>query len=317
MKQMSETDGSSIAGNDQGSNIATDSSVAEPAPTSWIIVAVRYVRRNPSLTGGSLMLLMLLLFVVIGGLLIDPDNARPMANRPRLAPSAEHVLGTDRQGKDVLTVMVIGTPQTLRIGLIAGGIGVVVGTVLAFFSVYYGGIVDILVSSVVDILRTVPGLLVLVIIAISVPGDMTVEMMALIVAALSWLNPARILRSQVLVLREKPYVEMARFSGMSGPEIIVKEMIPNLMPYLISTFVLAVAGAILASIGLEALGLGAFESNTLGMTIYWNIHYGSLLNGWWWWLFPPILMIVFLFVALFLVSIGLDEWANPRLRRKL
>lgn len=301
MKQMSET----------------NSNIAKLAPISRIIVTLRYVRRNPSLTGGSLMLLLLLLFVVIGGLLIDPDNARPMANRPRQAPSAEHLLGTDRQGKDVLTVMVIGTPQTMRIGLIAGAIGVAVGTLLAFFSVYYGGIVDMLVSSVVDILRTVPGLLVLVIIAISVPGDMTVEMMSLIVAALAWLNPARIIRSQVLVMREKPFVEMARFSGMSGPEIIVKEMMPNLMPYLISTFVLAVAGAILASIGLEALGLGAFESNTLGMTIYWNIHYGSLLNGWWWWLLPPILVIVFLFVALFLVSLGLDEWANPRLRRKL
>lgn len=294
-----------------------DSNVAEPASTSRIIVVFRYIRRNPSLMTGSLMLLLLLLFVVIGGLLIDPDNARPMANRPRLAPSTEHLLGTDRQGKDVLTVMVIGTPQTVRIGLIAGGIGVAVGTILAFFSVYYGGWFDIFVSSLVDVLRTVPGLLVLVIIAISIPNDMTVEMMALIVAALSWLVPTRVLRSQVLVMRQKPYVEMARFSGMSGPEIIVKEMIPNLMPYIISTFVLAVAGAILASIGLEALGLGAFESNTLGMTIYWNIFYGSMLNGWWWWLLPPIFVIAFLFVALFLVSLGLDEWANPRLRRKL
>lgn len=294
-----------------------DGNKAKPTSVSRIVIALRYVRRNPSLTAGSLMLLALLLFVVIGALLIDPDNARPMANRPRLAPNAEHALGTDRQGKDVLTVMVIGTPQTIRIGLIAGGIGVAVGTFLAFFSVYYGGWVDVFVSSLVDILRTVPGLLVLVIIAISIPGDMSVEMMALIVAALSWLVPTRVLRSQVLVMRQQPYVEMARFSGMSSPEIIIKEMMPNLMPFIISTFVLAVAGAILASIGLEALGLGAFESNTLGMTIYWNIFYGSLLNGWWWWLLPPILIIVFLFIALFLVSLGLDEWANPRLRRKL
>ncbi len=296
--------------------VETDSSLVEPIVSGKGRFSFRYLLRNPALLAGLLMLLALLLFVVIGSILTDPDNARPMANRPRQPPSSDNFLGTDRQGKDVLTVMVIGTPQTLRIGLIAGTIGVAVGTLLAFFSVYYGGVVDMTVSSMVDILRTVPGLLVLVIIAISVPGDMTVEMMALIVAALSWLNPARIMRSQVLVLRQSPYVEVARFTGMSDPEIIIKEMMPNLMPYIISTFVLAVAGAILASIGLEALGLGAFESNTLGMTIYWNIFYGSLLNGWWWWLLPPIFVIVFLFVALFLVSLGLDEWANPRLRRK-
>ena len=73
--------------------------------------------------------------------------------------------------------------------------------------------------------------------------------------------------------------------------------------------------AVFASLGLEALGLGPFESNTMGMTIYWNIWYGSLLNGWWWWWSPPIIMIVLLFVGLFLISRGLDEWANPRLRR--
>jgi peptide/nickel transport system permease protein len=110
-------------------------------------------------------------------------------------------------------------------------------------------------------------------------------------------------------------VELALFTGMSGPEIIVKEMMPNLMPYIVSTFVLSITSAIFASLGLEALGLGPFESNTLGMTIYWNIWYGSLLNGWWWWWLPPIIVIMLLFVGLFLVSRGLDEWANPRLRR--
>lgn len=94
-------------------------------------------------------------------------------------------------------------------------------------------------------------------------------------------------------------------------------MMPNLMPYIVSTFVLAVSGAVLASIGLEALGLGPFEANTLGMTIYWTIWYGALLNGWWWWWVPPILIIVALFVGLFLISQGLDEWANPRLRRRV
>jgi peptide/nickel transport system permease protein len=276
-----------------------------------------YLRRNPPLIAGTLLLLLIAIFVVVGTFVTEPDDARPLAHRPSQAPSAEHWLGTDRLGKDILAVMAEGTPQTIRIGLIAGAIGVAIGTILAFFSGYYGGAFDTIVRSTVDILRTIPALIVLVIIAISVPGEMSVEMMALIIAALSWLGPARVLRSQVLVIRQQNYVELARFTGMSGPEIIVREMMPNLAPFIVAVFVSAVSGAVLASIGLEALGLGPFEANTLGMTIYWNIWYASLINGWWWWWAPPIIIILMLFVGLFLVSQGLDEWANPRLRKSV
>ena len=141
--------------------------------------------------------------------------------------------------------------------------------------------------------------------------------MALIIAALAWLGPTRVLRSQVLIIRQQSYVELARFTGISNPEIIIKEMMPNLMPFIVAVFITSVSGAILASIGLEALGLGPFEANTLGMTIYWNLWYASLINGWWWWWAPPIAVIVVLFVGLFLISQGLDEWANPRLRRRV
>jgi peptide/nickel transport system permease protein len=273
-----------------------------------------YLRRNPSLLVGIGLLLVIVLFVVVGSFKTKPSDAKPLSYKPSQAPSAAHWMGTDRLGKDILAVMVEGTPETISIGLIAGTIGVVIGTLLAFFSGYYGGWFDTLTRSVVDILRTIPFLLVLIIIAISI-GKLTIQQMALTVAVLAWLDPTRILRAQVLVLKQQAYVELARFTGMSGPEIIIKEMMPNLMPYIVSTFVLSITSAVFASLGLEALGLGPFESNTLGMTIYWNIWYGSLLNGWWWWWSPPIIMIVLLFVGLFLISRGLDEWANPRLRR--
>lgn len=288
-----------------------------PPPSNRMRNVARYFRRNPSLLAGLFLLLLIVIFVVVGALVTDPEDARPLAFRPSQPPSEEHWLGTDRLGKDILAVMTEGTPQTLRIGIIAGVIGTLTGTILAFFSGYYGGIFDTIIRSTVDILRTIPGLVVLVIIAISLPGDMSVEEMALIVAALAWLGPTRVLRSQVLVIRRQSYVELARFSGMSGPEIIVREMIPNLMPFIVAVFITSISGAILASIGLEALGLGPFEANTLGMTIYWNMWYASLINGWWWWWAPPIAVIVLLFVGLFLISQGLDEWANPRLRRRV
>ena len=275
------------------------------------------MRRNRALIFGLILLLIIVVFVIVGSIVTDPEDARPLAYRPSQEPSAEHWLGTDRLGKDILAVMTEGTPQTIYIGLVAGAIGVTIGTILAFFAGYYGGLFDTFTRSTVDILRTVPALLVLVIIAISIPGTMSVTMMALIVALLAWLGPTRVIRSQVLVIKQQSYVELARFSGRSGPEIIVREMMPNLMPFIVAVFITAVSGAILASIGLEALGLGAFESNTLGMTIYWNIWYASLLNGWWWWWSPPIFIIILLFVGLFLISQGLDEWANPRLRSRV
>ena len=139
---------------------------------------------------------------------------------------------------------------------------------LAFIAGYYRGMTDTLIRGVADIGLTVPGLLVLIIIAVSVSGGLTVNEMAIVVASLAWLNPTRTIRSQVLTLRERGYVEVARLNGMSGPEIILREMMPNLLPYLAATLVNAVSAAILASIGLEVLGLGPLESPTLGMTLY-------------------------------------------------
>jgi len=136
-----------------------------------------------------------------------------------------------------------------------------------------------------------------------------------VVAALAWMYPTRTIRSQVLTMRERGYVHVARLSGMSGPEIIVKEMMPNLLPYLAATFVAAVAAAILASIGLEALGLGPQNEPTLGMTIFWGLYYTAVLRGLWWWWMAPIAVIVLIFIGLFLMAAGLDRVANPRLRR--
>jgi peptide/nickel transport system permease protein len=168
---------------------------------------------------------------------------------------------------------------------------------------------------VVDTLLTVPSLLVLIIIAASIKTFISVDIMALIVASLAWTHPTRTIRAQVLSLRGRVYVQMAKLSGMSGFEIIVRELIPNLLPYLAASFVGAVASAILSSIGLEALGLGPQNEPTIGMTIYWAIYFDALLRNLWWWWLPPIVVVVALFLGLYLLSAGLDEIANPRLRR--
>jgi peptide/nickel transport system permease protein len=277
--------------------------------------AFRYLRRNPSLAVGIALLGALALFVIIGHLVVDTENARPLSAPTLRPPSAEHPFGTDRQGRDLLAVMVAGTPLTLRIGFIAGFLGVGIGTILAFISAYYRGFLDTVIRGIADIGLTVPGLLVLIIIAVSIKGTLTVNQMALVVASLAWLYPTRTIRAQVLSLRERPYVEMAQLSGMSGLSIIFLELMPNLLPYLAATLVNAVSAAILASIGLEVLGLGPIDAPTLGMTLYWVNFNAAMINGWWWWWTAPTVIILTVFLGLFFLTVGLDEIANPRLRR--
>jgi peptide/nickel transport system permease protein len=278
---------------------------------------LRYFRRNPSLVLGIALLAAIVLFIVIGRLFVDVEDARPLSAPVLRPPSQAYPFGTDRQGRDLLAVMVAGTPLTLRIGFIAGFIGVGLGAALAFVAAYYRGFIDTVIRGIADIGLTVPGLLVLIIIAVSIKGTLTVNQMAIVVASLAWLYPTRTIRAQVLSLRERGYVEIARLSGMSGPGIIFVELLPNLLPYLAATLVNSVSAAILASIGLEVLGLGPIDAPTLGMTLYWVNFNAAMINGWWWWWLEPTVIILTVFLGLFLLTVGLDEIANPRLRRSV
>ncbi len=276
---------------------------------------LRYLLRNPIMIVGLLLLLSLVLFCGIGALTYDTTRASALSVLPGLPPDRTSPLGTDVAGRDLFAVLVVGTPLTLRIGVVAGLVGLCVGTVLGFIAAYYGGWVDTIIRGVVDIGLTVPGLLVMTLVAVSVQGHLSVNQMALVVALLAWLRPARTIRSQVLTLRERSYVDLARLSGMSSVEIIVQEMLPNLLPYLLASLVSAISAAMLSSIGLEALGLGSLSSTTLGMTLYWVIFHNALLLGMWWWFIPPIVVLIVLFVGLYCVSMGLDEFCNPRIRK--
>jgi peptide/nickel transport system permease protein len=157
----------------------------------------------------------------------------------------------------------------------------------------------------------------LIVLAMRIRGGMTVLQMTFVISVLAWLYPARTIRSQVLTIKRRGYVQVARLSGMKGPEVIVKELLPNLLPYLVGSFVASISAAVLAAIGLEALGLGPFEAPTLGMTLYWVNYNAAIINGWWWWWVPPIVVISVLFTGLFLVAVGLDEVSNPRIRNRV
>jgi peptide/nickel transport system permease protein len=276
-----------------------------------------YCRRNPSLVIGLALMLALLLFVVVGSLVVDLSKANPLSGIPDQPPSALYPLGTDTSGREMLAAMIVGTPLTIKIGLLAAIIGLSVGIVLGLLAGYFGGRVDMIIRGVADVILPIPALAVLVVIASVINQSINANMMALIVASLAWMWPTRTIRSQVLSMRERGYIEVARLCGLNGVEIVLREIMPNLLPYLAASFVSATGAAILAAIGLEALGLGPQNEPTLGMTIFWANYYGAIIRGEWWWWAPPIVAIVVVFVGLFLVSSGLDEVANPRLRRSV
>lgn len=267
------------------------------------------------LIAGAILVTLVALFGLVGQLFVPIEMSEVGAGRPAKPPSAEHWLGTDQQGRDVLADLIYGTPTSLEIGVIAGVFGVTIGALVGLIAGYAGGFIDEVIKIIVDILLTIPSLMILIIVA-SMLGAVSVEAMALIIAALAWMWPARAVRAQVLTIRERMYVQVARFNGASNFRIIIGELLPNLLPYLAANLVGAISGAILASVGLSTLGLGPMTRPSLGLTFYWAITYGALIRQMWWWFLPPIVIIVVLFLGLFMMSQGLDQIANPRLQSK-
>jgi peptide/nickel transport system permease protein len=209
--------------------------------------------------------------------------------------------------------MVIGIPNTFKIGFLAGAVGVLIGTLIGLFAGYYRGYVDTIFSSFADVMLVIPTLAILITVSAYV-RVVTVELMAVIVGLLAWPLPARVIRSQTLSLRERLFVQVARLSGENDFEIITRQILPNLTAYLAASFVGAVSGGILASVGLEVLGLGPQNIPTIGRTLFYAFKYTALLRGMWWWWLPPVVTLAIIFTGLFQMSISLDKYANPRLK---
>ncbi len=274
---------------------------------------------NTKLAIGSGMILAVILFGLLGPFFWNAELAY-VASSPRNLPpmwedkgTAEHPLGSESMGRDMLAQLIVGTPASLKVGFIAASIGLGVGLILGSLAGYLGGRVDTVVRTISDSVVTIPSLAVLVVIASYVRmTDTTV--MALILALFAWPGPTRVVRAQVLSLRERGYVRMALLSGASATEIMFGEMLPNMLPWLAASFTGGISGAILGATGLEVLGLGPTRVPSLGMIINYATTASALLRNMYWWWFPPMLMLMIIFTGFFLITIGLDEIANPRLR---
>jgi peptide/nickel transport system permease protein len=294
--------------------------IAIPQPEvrqpSRLTLLLRYLRRNKGLSVGLVILLLLVAFTVIGLLTVDTKQAYPLTVRSKQPPSLKYPFGTDFFGRNLLPAMVVGMWQTAVIGLLAGAMGTLIGVVLGFTSAYFGGVIDGGIKGVCSILTPIPALLIQVIIAGSIDKRyVTIYTMALIVVLLAWMGPTLVIRSQVLTMKERQFVSVAKLSGVGDLGIIFGEILPNLLPFIAAAFVGSVFSAVFVSFYLAVLGLGPLREPLLGNIIWAAQGQGAFFNGWWWWPLEPAIALVLVLGSLALINMGLDELANPRVRR--
>ncbi|MEM7616268.1 MAG: ABC transporter permease [Pseudomonadota bacterium] len=280
---------------------------------------------NPKLLWGAGLLLGIVALGLLGRLVWDLELVFTGSTPLKLPPVGfenlrrqegvwDYPLGTDGSGRDMLALIIMGAPNSLFVGLLASLIGMSLGIFLGFSAGFIGGRTDDVIRILSDVMITIPPLLILVVFQ-SAYGDVSLTMMALLIAGFVWQSPTRLIRAQVLSMRESGYVQMARLSGASTFDIMFKEMMPNLVPYLFGSFIANVTTSIVTAVGLEVLGLGPQRIPTLGRTIYEAINAGALIQNLWWWWGIPTLLLGLMFIGLLLINLGLDEVSNPRLRK--
>lgn len=296
----------------------TTATLAQPEvlQPSRLTLLLRYLRRNKSLAIGLFIVLLLVLFTATGMATVDLNDAYPLSVKTKQPPSLEFPLGTDYFGRDLYVAMVVGLWQTALIGVIAGALGTLIGVVLGFISAYFGGGLDTVIKGVCQILTPIPAFLIQVIIAGSLDKrDVTIYTMAFVVVLLAWMGPTLVIRSQVLTMKERQFVAVAKLSGMGDLGIIFGEIMPNLLPFIAAAFVGQVFSAVFVSFYLAVLGLGPLREPLLGNTIWAAQGASAFFNNWWWWPMAPAVALVLILGSLALINMGLDELANPRVRR--
>ncbi|NLY51563.1 MAG: ABC transporter permease [Firmicutes bacterium] len=262
---------------------------------------------------GAILFLAVLCFGVIGPRVTD-RNPFQMVGGLFNPPSEKAILGTDNLGRDVFTQLMYGTGTSLLIGFVAGvvatGIGVTIGAVAGF----KGGLVDELLMGITNVLITIPAIVVLILLSIAIRSRSAV-VMGVIIGITSWPWTARAVRAQTSSLRTREHVDLARISGYTTAELIVKEILPYMFSYIFMAFILQFSAGITNEATLSMLGLGPYQTVSLGVMLHWALLWEAVRTGAWWAFLPPVVFLAVASFSLMLINAGLDEVFNPRLRK--
>lgn len=274
-------------------------------------------RRSKQGIVGLIVLAIFGLIAILAPLLVDETQLEPAtASAPALhPPSLEYPLGTDNFGRPVLGLIVMGSRISLMVGLTATFGAIVIGALVGVTAGYFGGRwIDSVLSAITNWVLVLPWV-VLAIVLSSVLGRSVLNIV-IVIAITSWASTARVVRAQVLSVRERAYVERSRALGAGHWHIVTRHILPNVMPIVFANAVLTVALVILAETTLSILGLGDPQAVSWGVIIEESFSAGALTAGWWWWLIPPGIAIVFVTLAFTMCGYALDEVLNPRLRER-
>jgi len=266
-------------------------------------------------TGGVL----LLLFVVVGVILprFSPYDPRSWNAVPRnLPPSQAHWLGTTSVGQDTFWLLTFAVQNSLFVGVVVAFFATTIGVFAGLVGGFLGSAIDRGLTLLMDVFISVPSLPILILVASLLQGKTSLLTISLVLIIFNWPWSARQVRSIALSMRERDFINTARFSGSGTLSIVVREIFPYVLTWSLANFVNTVLVAIATESGLAVIGLSSVEQATLGTMIYWGLQYQALLAHRWWWIGTPVIAIILLFIALFLASTGFADFSAERRGRK-
>ncbi|MEH6986265.1 ABC transporter permease [Cytobacillus firmus] len=263
----------------------------------------------------GLWLLIIFLLIALLAPIIAPFDPTERVGAPFTEPNTKFLLGTNDVGQDILSELLYGTRISLLIGVIAAFISILIGCLVGVISGYYGGRVDAFCMRLVDLVLVIPFLPLMILLAAFIgPSFWNI---ILVISLLSWASPARVVRSQVLTLKTKGYVEAAKSIGTNIRVILSRHILPGVIPIALSQFVLAASNSILTEASLSFLGLGDPFTKSWGTILYYAQARGAFLtDAWIWWVLPPGVLITTLVIGFAFTGYSLEEVLNPRLRKE-
>ena len=262
--------------------------------------------------GISLILAFIILAIVAPWL--APYDPRALVGTPFLPPTNEHPLGTDQVGRDIYSELLWGVRISLLVGLLASAFQVAIGTVIGLLSGYYRGPPDSILMRITDLFITLPGLPFMLILAALIGRSMW--NIIFVIAVTGWTGTAKMVRSQTLSIKERPYVEAARSIGAKDHHIVLRHILPNVFPLIFANAIIGIVDAILAESGLSFLGLGDPTKPSWGMILRYANEAGALATGRWWFIIPPGICIMLVAIGFAFSGYSLDQILNPRLRKR-
>ncbi len=271
-----------------------------------------FVRNGKSVTG-LVILGVFVVLAVVGPWIAPYDPSKVGVGSLLEHPSAQHLLGTDHIGRDVLSQLLAGTRGVMLVGILAAVVATLLAVAVGVTAGFVGGAGDEVLSALSNIFLVIPALPLIILVAAAVRNTSNLTI-ALVLAGTGWAWGARLLRAQTLSLRRRDFVEAARASGERTWRIVWFETLPNLTAIIASSFISTMTFAVLSQTTLAFIGVANVNDWSWGTVLYWAQGNQALARGAWWWFVPAGLLIAILGMALSLVNFGIDEFVNPRLR---